>query len=328
MRAQIGLELAAIPATEQSLENTGAFESKGFTKLKFPVHLGEAQKDADGLVGYFTDSPQADRSGPFYCAAGAMGPGYPGAIEYGHTPGIDLETPMDVTLLMDPRAKVHAVTGIVPKRAAMLPLRASSASKAVKEAFFQVAPIASPGGAISMPKPSDDYGKWSWAYRPQVTMWKEADGITATADQAGFSPEPVKLSEGWLKLRLNTLSILNFWVKEGTLLVQPNTNITLGWTLSGGSKLTSLHPGGSASGGGRGMDFVTTARGAPDSGADVDDLHPHLGRQRREQERKAACGGAPGSKWQWIIRLSASSVALRHRQCWWVPVRKAQTAFM
>jgi hypothetical protein len=89
-----------------------------------------------------------------------------------------------------------------------------------------------------MPKPSDDYGKWSWAFRPQVTGWQEVENVSAAADQAGFAPQPQRLSEGWLKLRMNPLAILNFWVKEGTLAVDPKTNITLGWTLSGGHRVS------------------------------------------------------------------------------------------
>jgi len=34
---------------------------------------------------------------------------------------------------------------------------------------------------------------------------------------------------------MNPVAILNLWVKEGTLAVQPKTNITLGWTLLGGT---------------------------------------------------------------------------------------------
>ena len=145
---------------------------------------------------------------------------------------------MTLTLLMDPRAKVHAITGVLPKKAVTLPPRVSSAAKSAKEAFFQVAPLVSPGGAVSMPKPSDDFGKWSWTYRPQVTMWKEVETLNGTVDQAGFATVPQQLSEGWLKLRMNPVSILNLWVKEGTLAVQPKTNITLGWTLHGGDRLS------------------------------------------------------------------------------------------
>jgi len=237
VRAELGLEFAGLPAFDQGLKAVGQFDSRGFTKGKFPVQLGEARKDTDGLVGYLTDDPEAKTAGAFYPASGATGTDYRGMIEFGHALAIDCETPLAVTLLMDPRARVHAVTGILPRKAVTLPPRASSAARSAKEAFFQVAPLLSPGGAISMPKPSDDYGKWSWAYRPQVTGWQEVENVSTTVDQAGFAPQPQQLSEGWLKLRMNPVAILNFWVKEGTLAVQPKTNITLGWTLSGGHRV-------------------------------------------------------------------------------------------
>ena len=141
---------------------------------------------------------------------------------------------------MDPRARVHITTGILPKRSVELPSRARSAAQSAKEAFFQVAPLISPGGDVSMPLPSDDFGKWSWAYRPQVTMWQEADKITDASDRAGFHPSPQELSEGWLKLKMNPVAILSFWVKEGMLEVPMNTNITLAWVLQGGDRLTLL----------------------------------------------------------------------------------------
>jgi hypothetical protein len=240
VRAELALELAGLPASDQRLETIGNFDTRGFTRVKFPVRLGEAQKDTDGLIGYFMDTPQADTSGAFYPAAGATGTPYPGTIEYGHTLALDCETPLTLTLLMDPRARVHAITGLLPKTSIVLPPRLSSAAKSAREAFFQVAPLLSPGGAISMPKPSDDYGKWSWAYRPQVTMWKEVETIGTAADRAGFSPQPQQLSEGWLKLHMHPLAVLNFWVKEGTLTVPAQANITLGWTLQGGDQVRLL----------------------------------------------------------------------------------------
>jgi hypothetical protein len=237
VRAELALELAEPPATHQGMDSIGTFETKGFTKIKFPVQLGEAQKDTDGLIGYFTYAPGAMTLGPFYAAAGAEGTGHPGNIEYGHRLAVDCETPISLTVLMDPRAKIHAITGILPKKAIVLPPRVSSAAK---EAFFLVAPLLSSGGALTMPKPSDDFGKWSWAYRPRVTMWDKVETINTASDRAGFAPLPQQLSEGWLKLLIKPLAILNFWVKEGTLSVQAETNITLGWILLGGEQLTLL----------------------------------------------------------------------------------------
>ena len=91
-----------------------------------------------------------------------------------------------------------------------------------------------------MPLPSDDFGKWSWAYRPKVTMWKEAEEIIAISDRAGFHPTPQQISEGWLKLKINPVAILGFWVKEGMLEVPMNTNVTLAWILQGGDGLRLL----------------------------------------------------------------------------------------
>lgn len=231
VRASLKLELEGLPAYDQTLDKTGKFSTEGFDTIKFPLLLGEAEKDNDGLVGFFT----GDNS-PFYPAADAQGSGDEGLIEYGHSLEIDCENPLELTLLMDPRTKVHARMGILPKRAVELPNSIRSAAKAVREAFFQVAPLVSPGAAVQMPKPSDYFGKWSWAWHPQVTKWKEEDEIASSEDRGGFSDRPQELSEGWLKLKIKPVAILNFWVKEG-LRVRKDSDIVLAWTLKGGDKL-------------------------------------------------------------------------------------------
>jgi hypothetical protein len=243
-RAALKLELQGLPATDQSLEKIGKNDTGGFTQVKFPVCLGDAANDRDGLVGFFIHDSKSNVSAPFYAAAGATKlPGLPvqDLIEYKDSHELlDCETAIAVTLLMDPRAMVHVTTGILPKRSVELPSRVSSAAKSAKESFFQVAPLISPGGTVSMPKPSDDFGTWSWAYRPQVTMWKEAEEITVTSDRGGFSPLAQQISEGWLKLKMNPVAILSFWVREGMLEVPMNTNVTLAWVLQGGDRLTLL----------------------------------------------------------------------------------------
>src|SRR5205814_8725489 len=94
VRAELGLELAGLPASDQNA--IGKLDTKGFTKLKFPVRLGEAQNDTDGLIGYFTDAPQADAAGVFYPAAGATGTDYRDAIKYGYDLALDCETSLSV----------------------------------------------------------------------------------------------------------------------------------------------------------------------------------------------------------------------------------------
>ena len=252
VRATVQLELDGLAATDQHLDKIGKPVAVDFTKIKFPVCLGDAANGRDGLVGFFLHDSKGEVVKPFYAAAGAEElPGLPVAnlIEYKHSHDIlDCATPVALTLLMDPRAKVHLTTGILPKRSVELPSRVSSAAQSAKEAFFQVAPLISPGnvgsgGDVSMPKPSDDFGKWSWAYRPQVTMWQEAKEIIASSDRGSFHPRQQEISEGWLKLKMNPVAILSFWVKEGMQEVAMNTNITLAWVLQGGDRLTLLANG-------------------------------------------------------------------------------------
>jgi hypothetical protein len=238
VRASLQLELAGLPAYSQAMDQTGKFATGGFNEIKFPLLLGDAQNDNDGLVGFFRDTGSSGRNGPFYPATGAKNTSHEGLIEYGHPLELDCQTPLTLTLLMDPQAKVHARTGILPKTYGQLPSRLRSAAKTVKSVFFQAAPIISQSGDLRMPKPSDDFGQWSWACRPQVTLWKEYDKIEPAGDRAGFSPVLQEIFEGWLKLKLNPMVILNFWVQEGEKPVSVNTNITLAWTLQGGTRLS------------------------------------------------------------------------------------------
>jgi hypothetical protein len=231
VRASLKLELEGLPAYNQALDKIGTFATEGFYTVKFPLLLGEAKKDNDGLVGFFT----GDNS-PFYVAADSQDSEYEGLIEYGHSLEIDCETFLELTLLMDPRAKVHARIGILPKRTVTLPNSIRSAAKAASEAFFQVAPLVSPGAAVQMPKPSDYFGKWSWAWHPKVTKWEKEDEIAPAVERGGFSIKPQELSEGWLNLKINPVAILNFWVKEG-LSVPKDSEITLAWSLKGGDSL-------------------------------------------------------------------------------------------
>ncbi len=241
VKASVRLELGGLPAADQSLDRIGTYDSHGFPTIKFPVAIGDATNARDGVVGFFVHDPASHITTPLYTAAGTASlPGLPiaGTIEYKDSHRfLDCGTPVTLTLLMDPRAIVHVTTGVLPKAVLELPSRVRSAAKAAQEAFFQVAPLLSPGGDVTMPIPSDDFGKWSWAYRPQVTMWKEADTMTAATDRAGFSPRPQQLSEGWLTLKMNPVAILSFWVKEGLQEVAQHTNVTLAWVLQGGDRL-------------------------------------------------------------------------------------------
>ncbi len=91
-----------------------------------------------------------------------------------------------------------------------------------------------------MPRPSDDYGKWSWAYRPNVTQWNVDPKIVEATDRGGFAGACPTIAEGWLKLVIAPVKVLSFWVRDrveevGTsdriYVVEEGSSIRLAWSL-------------------------------------------------------------------------------------------------
>jgi len=130
VRLDLRLELMGRPATDQSDAATG---TGGFERIKFPLLFGDAPYDGDGLVGYFRDEEAAgDALGPLYPAAGAEVPAAGDSLAEDRPLAIDCREPIALTLLMDPLARVHARTGLLPRAYCELPKRWRSAARTVK----------------------------------------------------------------------------------------------------------------------------------------------------------------------------------------------------
>ena len=109
--------------------------------------------------------------------------------------------PVLLTLLMDASARVHATTGILPRHSVALPPEAAHLAGLIDEIYFGVAPVLGPSASQpTMPRPSDAFGQWSWATRPDLTakIWHD---IQPADDRARFAND-LALTEGWLRLRL------------------------------------------------------------------------------------------------------------------------------
>jgi hypothetical protein len=212
----------------------------GVEKARWPVRLGDRRSTNDGLVGFFKGEPPLKReasslnSSPFYSSWG---------FDFGNVtfPGlqpaqdleVDCETKLQVTLLMDPQARVHATSGVLPKAALELSAAQLSGAKQVREVFFQAAPVLGTPTTPYVPKPSDDYGQWSWAYRPNVTGWAEDPNMVSAAELAGPAIGWPTLTEGWLKLKIDPVMIRSLWKKAPATKPQKATNVTLAWSLHG-----------------------------------------------------------------------------------------------
>ena len=239
-RASLQLELDAMPQSHTPkpvpVGEAPPTPTRGFARVKFRVRLGGPEGDAGGLAGYFAGEPGE----VFYPRYGLDGRSGLKHIEYLHELLLDAETAEPLTLLLDPAEPVHIRSGLLPLHTFQLPEAAAAAVSSIRDVFFQAAPLlGSPESENPrMPRPSDDYGRWSWAVRPTVTMWKEYADIADPGDRAVFGQQALALREGWLKLVMNPVSVAGFWVKEGATKVQAGSRITLGWMVEGAESLT------------------------------------------------------------------------------------------
>jgi hypothetical protein len=138
---------------------------------------------------------------------------------------------------MDPQARVHATPGALPRTFFQLPADTVVGAKRVREVFMQTAPVLGFMSTPAMPRPSDDYGEWTWAFRPAVTQWKLDPKLIEATYLGGFNGTWPTISEGWLKLAIAPVKVLSFWIREPVNQVTKGSWIHLAWSLQGAESL-------------------------------------------------------------------------------------------
>ena len=238
--------------------------TREFQKVRWPIRVGDLRLRNDGVVGVFRCSSSGKPEGPFYPTWGGdevkqRKEGKWAEVEQRKNSkwercgfhqwedkfGIqddfqmDCEAPFRVMMLMDPQARAHAAIGALPRVHLALPEVISSGAKRIRDVFFQTAPVLGESDTPHMPRPSDDYGEWSWAWRPDVTTWKEDPALIEATDRGGFSGTWPAIAEGWLKLRTAPVKVLSFWVREGNQALDntPPCSIHLAWSLQSAETL-------------------------------------------------------------------------------------------
>lgn len=211
VRTSLQLELQGFPACSQSWEAFQAaaqtYEQNGgttpqrntaqFQNVEFPIRLGDLTNINDGLVGYFISdnyetfyAPAADGSDPDKISP----PGWRTLQTNSQT-----SSSLEATMLIDPRAKVHATTGILPAKAIELTPDRYAEPLARMEVTFLAAPVLSSANKLSFPVPKEGSGKWFWIEREADQIWRYPE-IAKVNPKVTMSYSPQKLTEGWLQL--------------------------------------------------------------------------------------------------------------------------------
>lgn len=216
VRATFSLEVQGLPAADPTvrLAVNQRPETRGFTGVKFPIHLGEDRQLNDGLVGYWREVPdeQADdydddyddytyEDNIFYAPQSNLvqhnliQTDAEGITYFEQT--VDAP-PQRVTMLFDPRGTIHAACGILPIQELRLPpANYDEALKAIEVNFLST-PILSNQGEIAMPLSEIPGYVWSWVSL-RGNSWSETETIAPINYKASFA-KPQHIYEGWLQL--------------------------------------------------------------------------------------------------------------------------------
>lgn len=195
-----------------------------FLHTGFAVRLGDQATREDGVVGYFlgadydTFNSVSAPGGPQQAYVKQIGP-------LGTTDGtanyVTLKCSADgsafVTLLVDPRAAVHATTGLIPVKELNIPQSLVKAPLSNIEVGFRVGPLltavretpAQAGqrpaypNAVSYPAPAEQNGRWSWWEPTTAAPGWNGYALLDTTPDAKLRTVPNTLREGILQLVLD-----------------------------------------------------------------------------------------------------------------------------
>ncbi|MER5704045.1 hypothetical protein ABT023_19185 [Micromonospora sp. NPDC002296] len=201
VRARVNLELCGLPAVSQSWPSfdqdlrRGTRDSQGFTRVRFPVRIGARDQFDDGLLGFWKETGGGYADNTFYAAldepsdhARIVSYDSPAALV---GQAVD-DPPEELTLLVDPRGKVHASSGVLPTKVIDIPPDQFTAALAAIEVTFLTAPLLTPRDQVRISLGEEPGYRWSWLATepaPNGPVWVETEAdatITRTAFLAHF----------------------------------------------------------------------------------------------------------------------------------------------
>lgn len=209
VRARLQFQLKGDPLTDPSWQYMVQAAPAAVTGYHFDILLGATDRLDDGLIGYFVGEDYRHLN--IVAQSGVAADDYLKPIGNGNylTLPFDGRSQTIVSLLVDPRAPVHAITGALPDVTLQLRPERVSAAMAALKVNFRYGPIltetADPGNGqppeprpVTIPLPAYRGGSWSWLEN-SATGWTET-GVIEPTTTATLADTPPKLRHGLMAL--------------------------------------------------------------------------------------------------------------------------------
>ncbi|ASU33544.1 hypothetical protein [Mucilaginibacter xinganensis] len=177
------------------------YSSANLGSVQFPVRLGDLANLDDGLVGFLFEgtgsNPYSGQS--FYTPAAKSG--WTNGVEQPTATTLQLtlnETPVSITMLIDPRAAVHATTGVLGVSELGIPADQYASIMNNLAVNFTTRPMLQMSSGLVVPLPAENGYSWSWITPGASAVTPLAANAANQAPAYGYSPQ--RLLEGWLAL--------------------------------------------------------------------------------------------------------------------------------
>lgn len=228
VRAQMSLKLKGLPFYNQDWWDTfqvdfgnlpddgtapheiGAFAA-GVKDFLWPVRLGSQVLRNDGFIGYFLDDP--NNAGNTFKVFNTVH--LPAGVNTDYLKQISTDNYLKLrftddsvdapdpkqneicklTMLVDPRATIHAFSGLLPAITLDVPSEFVGAALEKMSYVFRAGPFLSSPDQLRIPEPAESKGTWSWF----DLVTNAAVDITKPDDQVRLSTTTPLIKEGWLK---------------------------------------------------------------------------------------------------------------------------------
>ncbi|MFF0523446.1 hypothetical protein ACFYTC_32485 [Actinomadura nitritigenes] len=191
-RLELTLELMGWPAVHQDWNvfrqdmRRSSRETNDFELVRFPIRIGEHTLLNDGVLGFWLENSAREPAGDFH------------DVRAGRDPLIQaLDLPSQyLTLLLDPRGRMHATSGILPTVDLALPVETYRSALGRMAVAFFTGPLLGDSDHVGVPLPNEPGYAWSWRERTRAG-WSTLPDPPAPDQRVLAEPT---LREGWLVL--------------------------------------------------------------------------------------------------------------------------------